>query len=112
VDKTEKGAKQPPKPAPETTVEEVRGPQYVQVDTNELAPSHSLLALRRRREAVNSQPVQFILYSNACALYKPSIKRLQNILSLICYLYKYHMTLGQKNCLGETQSKPLNVMDF
>jgi len=54
---TEKEGNQPPKSAPYLTIEEVRGPQYVEVDTDELAPCHGLFALRSWWDAVTFQDV-------------------------------------------------------
>jgi hypothetical protein len=59
----------------------------------------------------NSLPVQFILYSAAWPLYKPSIHRLQNALSSLCYLCKQPMTQFQQGCLGETRAQHLRVTD-
>src|SRR5215475_13995884 len=67
VDKTEKGGKQPPKPAPELTVEEVRGPPYGEVDTDERAPGHGLLSLRRGWEAVTLEHVAHRLIAERIA---------------------------------------------
>jgi hypothetical protein len=64
---TEKGGNQPLKSAPYLTVEEVCGPQYGEVDTDELAPGHGLLALRRGWEAVTLENVAHRLIAERIA---------------------------------------------
>jgi hypothetical protein len=64
---TEKEGNQPPKSAPSLTVEEVRGPQYIKVGTDELAPCHGLLALRRGWKAVTLENVAHRLIAERIA---------------------------------------------
>src|SRR5215813_7946612 len=64
---TEKRGNEPPQSAPYLIVEEVRGPQYVEVDTDELAPCHGLLALRRGCEAVTFENVAHRLIAERIA---------------------------------------------
>src|SRR5262245_11715196 len=64
---TEEGGNQSPTSAPYLTVEEVRGPQYGEVDTDELAPCHGLLTLRRGWETVTLENVAYRLIAERIA---------------------------------------------
>ena len=64
---TEQGGNQPPQSSPYLTVEEVRGPQYIEMETGELAPCHGLLALRRGWDAATLENVAHRLIAERVA---------------------------------------------